>query len=612
MEGAACPDRSQMENDESDYELQQSLEVIMALDVCDNGTMGCAFLDGVLPYKTCVRILSSSEFSVEAAVDMLSAPDDTGLLCGFPDGGREDRLDHCSISIEEVISNAITGEFKDPLSTVPKFDQRSLMAVGELITNAVDFEQSEYRGRTTVRLGLDQNLDKLRRHYDGMDSFLAEVVDSTLRTVPEWAASYVKSCIFLPQLGFLIVTELDPKTGQGKYHGKWPDEDHWEQVFVAGDSAHYKNDNMRHLDDQFGDIYCEIADREVEILHDLSQEVLKCSESLSSASDTCGDVDAILALALTAEKYKWTVPKLTTGIGVLEIKKGRHPLQELVVPSFVPNDCHLGGYDHSCEDQFPCMILTGPNHSGKSVFLKQVGLLVYLAHIGSFVPAEMAVISVTDRILTRISTLESVCKEESAFAIDLKQLLSAIKQSTSRSLLIIDEFGKGTNSDDGAGLLASFLEHLLSLAAEAPRSLLATHMHDLFDCHHQLLPTSRLRLNHMEILKAQCGVANSDYITYLFKLRDGYSSDRFGGYCATLNGVPRLVVERAHILSLLLSRNEDITVPCAKLSPQEELKLQLAETVSRKFLKQNFQHLASEKNCSLQDARQVLQNILST
>ncbi|KJK94379.1 hypothetical protein H633G_01760 [Metarhizium anisopliae BRIP 53284] len=681
----------------------------MALDVCDDGTMGCAFFDSMdgslqlaedvhrstvdvsehfatlacptlllvssrapqefldhvqrsaFPYKSCVQILSSSEFSVEAAVDRLSswrndqlstvrpssrAPVDASVRRDLPNGGDGKRVDRCSISPEEGVANASTREHKNPVSlgcagavltelrykcisrsspssepishqpipTIPKFDQDSLVAIGELISHTVDFEQSEYRGRTTVRLGLDRNLDELRRHYDGMNSFLAEIVVSTIQTVPQWAVSYIRSCIFLPQLGFLIVTDVDPRTGRGKYRGNWPDEDHWELLFVADDSAYYKNDNMRHLDDQFGDVYCKIADREVEILHVLSQEVLKSSECLSVASDACGDVNVILALALTAEKYKWSVPKLTTRSGILEIKKGRHPLQELVVPSFVPNDCQLGGGGHndddSCQNQSRCMVLTGPNHSGKSIFLKQVGLIVYLAHIGSFVPAEMAVISVTDRILTRISTLESVCKEESAFAIDLKQLLNAIEQSTSKSLLIIDEFGKGTNSDDGAGLLASFLEHLSSLAVRAPRSLVATHIHDLFGCH-QLLPTSGLQIAHMDVLKAQCGEFNCDYITYLFKLRDGYSSDLFGGYCATLNGVPNLVVERANVLSMLLSRNEDITIPCARLSPEEELKLHSAEIVARKFL-EGFHTLVSEENCLLQDARHMLQNILST
>lgn len=332
------------------------------------------------------------------------------------------------------------------------------------------------------------------------------------------------------------------------------------------------------------------------------------------ASDACGDVDAILAMALAAEKYNWTAPKLTARNGVLEINKGRHPLQELVVPSFIPNDCHLinegSDDDRLHQVQTPCLVLTGPNHSGKSVYLKQVALIVYLAHTGSFVPAELAVIGITDRILTRISTRESVCKEDSAFGIDLKQLHYAMKHLTSRSLLIIDEFGNGTNPDDGAGLLASFLEYLRSLKDKAPRSLLATHMHDLFD-DPQLALVQNLHIVHMEITRAPSDKTSAYHVTYLFKLRDGYISTSFGGYCATLNGVPNPVVERADVLSSLLSRHEDIRVPCAKLTSDEELRLQLAESVARRFLEESFHELANDDDSSHLNSQDSLRRILA-
>lgn len=135
------------------------------------------------------------------------------------------------------------------------------MAVGELISSTIDFEQSEYRERPTVRLGIYEDLDRLKRHYDGMNSFLAEVVQRTIQASPSWAASYIRSCIFLPQLGFLLAIELDPETGYSKYRGERENGDCWEQLFVADGAVHYKNNDMRHLDEQFGDIYCEIAGR---------------------------------------------------------------------------------------------------------------------------------------------------------------------------------------------------------------------------------------------------------------------------------------------------------------------------------------------------------------
>lgn len=185
--------------------------------------------------------------------------------------------------------------------------------------------------------------------------------------------------------------------------------------------------------------------------------------------------------------------------------KFSHILQELIVSSFVPNDTSLCGgpgseeRDDSREDNkeirgssinsfsesrgfsqkndASMLVLTGPNYSGKSVYLKQVALIVFMAHIGSFVPAESADIGLTDKILSRIATRESVSRVQSTFMTDLQQISLALSSATCRSLIIIDEFGKGTESNDGAGLACAILEHLLSLGAYRPKVLCTTHFH---------------------------------------------------------------------------------------------------------------------------------------
>jgi DNA mismatch repair protein MSH5 len=126
------------------------------------------------------------------------------------------------------------------------------------------------------------------------------------------------------------------------------------------------------------------------------------------------------------------------------------------------------------------LVLTGPNYSGKSVYLKQVALIVYMAHVGSFVPAESANIGLTDKILSRVTTRETVSRVQSAFMIDLQQISLALSLATRRSLLVIDEFGKGTESSDGAGLACAVMEHLLKLGDERPKVIGATHFHGEF------------------------------------------------------------------------------------------------------------------------------------
>lgn len=132
---------------------------------------------------------------------------------------------------------------------------------------------------------------------------------------------------------------------------------------------------------------------------------------------------------------------------------------------------------HPHEQSPSMLVLTGPNYSGKSVYLKQVALIVFMAHVGSFVPAESATIGLTDKILSRVTTRETVSRMQSAFMLDLQQISLALSLATRRSLLIIDEFGKGTESSDGAGLACAVLEYLLGLGTERPKVIGATHFH---------------------------------------------------------------------------------------------------------------------------------------
>ncbi|EXK89013.1 DNA mismatch repair protein MSH5 [Fusarium oxysporum f. sp. raphani 54005] len=466
----------------------------------------------------------------------------------------------------------------------------SLVVVGDMINKTIDFEQSKARHRSSVRTGIDPQLDELKRRYDGMDSFLTEVVNQLNRELPQWARKHVRSCIFLPQIGFLTVVESNRLTGNGQYEGEGTAVGAWEKLFTADGAVCYKNSYMRELDEEYGDMYCQIGDREVEIIHGLAGKVLEHEEPLLLASDMCGEFDAILALALCAEKYDWHAPQMVEA-SIIHIEEGRHPLQELVVPAFIPNPCHLfTGTSNitAVQDGSPqALVLTGPNHSGKSVYLKQTAIIVYLAHIGSFVPAVQATIGLTESILTCISPRESMSGGESSFARDMKQAALSMKSSTPRSLVLVDEFGKGTNGDDGAGLIAALLDYYLSLGPECPRLLAATHFHEVFECGY-LENHNGLRIAHMNVRMDWNASLVDDQVTFLFNLEYGHSTSSFGGRCAALNGVPSAVVERAENISKLLARNEDLSAICARLSRAEEVQLGKAEMTARLFVSETF------------------------
>ncbi len=181
---------------------------------------------------------------------------------------------------------------------------------------------------------------------------------------------------------------------------------------------------------------------------------------------------SLLSFAQVARKNNYVKP-IVTEDNVLEIHQGRHPLLEQCADILIPNDTEL-----NIEKRL--ILLTGANSSGKSVYLKQVALIVYMAHIGSFVPAQSARIGLTDKILTRIATRESVSKNSSAFMIDLQQTNIALLNSTSKSLVLLDEFGKGTTSLDGIGLFCAVVESFTSRGQECPKVIAATHFHGGF------------------------------------------------------------------------------------------------------------------------------------
>jgi len=366
-------------------------------------------------------------------------------------------------------------------------------------------------------------------------------------------------------------------------------------------------------------------DREIEIVHDLAVRILDYEYLLVSASDFCGELDSLVALALGARKYKFSQPQMTTA-NVIRIEGGRHPLQELTVPTYIANDCFIsGGHgdEHSDEKsqenhgsislqesiETPnVLIMTGPNYSGKSVYLKQNALIVYLAHIGSFVPADRATIGLTDKILTRITTRESISKDQSAFMIDLQQISLITTLSTRRSLVIIDEFGKGTNASDGAGLCCGVLEYFLSLDVERPKVLAATHFHEIFEGGF-LQDRPELTFGHMDVRVDAQAEEVDDQVTYLYNFVAGRSISSFGTVCALLNGIDPEIVERADELILLAARGEDLIAACAKVTSDEAKELEGAEQIGRRFLEQDFPS-AGEKARLEFNIQSILQKIL--
>lgn len=328
-----------------------------------------------------------------------------------------------------------------------------------------------------------------------------------------------------------------------------PEDDSFHFMYMQAGVHYFKHRIVQALDRDIGDIRSEIADRQRCLLLQVEDSLLDAEAPLQKLCVAVSTLDALISLGTIAVEHRLSAPEISEDTSYL-IKNGRHLLQELTVDSFIPNDTFLSSDKNVA-------LISGPNTSGKSVYLKQVGLIVYLAHIGSFVPCERARISLTDRIMTRISSTETVSAPLSAFALDLQQVSKMLSQHTSRTLCLVDEFGKGTMPVDGIALLAATVKHF---ADKGGAALFVLHFTEIL--HDDVLSDQVLRAVscfRMETLDAQTGTADAGWTdedpadfgtdfqerTPLFKLKKGVATSSEGIPCARSAGVAESILERA-------------------------------------------------------------------
>ncbi|KAH9841446.1 DNA mismatch repair protein MutS [Rhodofomes roseus] len=522
----------------------------------------------------------------------------------------------------------------------PSLEVASFREVGTAVNETIDWEESALAGRVCVRPHIDEELDNLKHIYNGIDSVLSRVAQQISETIPPDYASSL-NVVYFPQLGFLICV---PMLEEWKTDAGVQVLDGWTFQVRFLSHVYFKSQEMHDMDAHIGDLHPSIVDREIEIVQTLSERILVHAEAMQYACDVCAELDCLLSFAEASTACNFIRPQMV-GENIIEIRQGRHPLQELVVDTFVPNDALLlGGCGVGVElddrseddashdgarDKNSIVVCTGANACGKSVYLKQIAMIQYMAQIGCFVPAECATLGIVDKIFTRVQTRESVSKVQSAFMIDLNQVSFALRNATERSLILLDEFGKGTMSSgsyplaptglvyhllDGAGLFCSVLKHLASRGSACPKVLAATHFHDVFMP--DLLDPGSLPITfvHMQILltsssghllrasgagDADCGVeddgeedgaqvAPGERITYLYRVAKGLSLDSHAAMCAEIFGIPRRVAQRAQYVSRLLATHELGQLLDEEMSDVERRDLEDAEEVCRRFLAWNF------------------------
>jgi DNA mismatch repair protein MSH5 len=431
-----------------------------------------------------------------------------------------------------------------------RIDASSIQSIYVILSDAIDVDATMDNQTVCIRDGYLDQLDRLRRIYSGLEDVLTDAAKKILQESPLLNHVAVE---YVPQIGYLAVVEAD--------EANLLDSSIFTFVYELDGRGYYKCATVYEMDETIGDIKGMIADLQKSILVNIEERILDAENQILELYVACGALDATLSLATVAKEMNFVKPEISED-NVIIIKNGRHPLQELTVDSFIPNDTYV-----SCEENVA--IITGENGSGKSVYVKQVGLLVYLAHIGSFLPCEHAVIGLTDKILTRISSIESSCNPHSAFSMDLSQMKHIIGSNTSRSLCLIDEFGKGTSPTDGMALLAACILHFATLKCKA---FFILHFTEIFDPQIiNLKQWANIQVFKMEVYEAkdsQRGISagedknlslSDDYAVPLFKLHVGISKSSGALNCARVAGVKQSVLDRAaQILNCLVTKQ---TIP---------------------------------------------------
>lgn len=274
------------------------------------------------------------------------------------------------------------------------------------IEGIINFDDSKIMNRVVVNRGVDENLDKYKETYEQIEGILADIAVEISETTPE--ISQPINVMYFPQLGYLIVFDIE----YANETKSLMEDGRWESIFSTNTHLYFKSDQVREMDSQFGDIHAIICDQEIEIIQSLQEEILKDSSLYLAASHLCAQFDCHLAFAETARTRNYVRPNMTKERKLL-IREGLHPIYEQAVDVFIANDVDFFENDNDKS----IMLLTGANYSGKTVYLTQCALIVFMAHIGSFVPAREATIGITDRILARISNRETVSRVSMFFDI---------------------------------------------------------------------------------------------------------------------------------------------------------------------------------------------------
>ena len=407
-------------------------------------------------------------------------------------------------------------------------DILDMKELAELLTSAIDEEASALmKDGGYIREGFNQELDELRNIKETNEKIIKEI------EVRERERTGIKTLKtgFNRVFGYYIEVS-------NSFKDKVPAEYIRKQTLTTGER--YITEELKMLEERVLTSGERALYIESQIYAQIMQILLENINALQTIASALALLDCLVSFATVAKERRYVRPKVLESGNPLKITDGRHPVVEAISKErFVPNDTLLDN------DENRCAIITGPNMAGKSTYMRQIALIVLMAHIGSFVPAKAAEIPLTDRIFTRVGASDNLIFDQSTFMVEMTEVASILLRATKDSLLVLDEVGRGTSTYDGLSIAWSVIEFLAEKIRA--KTLFSTHYHELTELENTLDGVKNYKITVKEL---------NDAVVFLRKIARGGANRSFGIEVAALAGVPKDVTVRAKSILKALEKND--------------------------------------------------------
>ncbi|MFX1478728.1 MAG: DNA mismatch repair protein MutS, partial [Promethearchaeota archaeon] len=416
--------------------------------------------------------------------------------------------------IKDLLVKADIPEISNFTENIKTFDQ-----VKELIALSInEVPPLTIREGNIIRDGYDENIDNVRDILNNGKKFILKYEEEQKQ---RWKLTSGLKVGYNNILGYYI--EITLRTMQ--IISKVPEE--YIERATLKNAKRFTTEQLKKLEDKIINAEDQVKDLEYEIFCKIREQVEKETESILETARNIAIIDVLACYAEISEKYNYCRPVVNNDSKII-IKEGRHPVVEQlnITEKFIPNDCYLDNEtDH-------LLMITGPNMAGKSTFLRQVALVCLIGQIGCFVPAKSATLGIVDQIFTRIGASDDLARKLSTFMIEMTETAKILHYATPKSLIIIDELGRGTSTSDGQSIAMATLEKLNQLKI---KTLFSTHYHQLTE-----IDLPGVKNFHLDIIENDDGTIN-----FVRKLKPGSTDKSYGIHVAKLAGIPDDVIIRA-------------------------------------------------------------------